>query len=131
MATLNKTASDWTVILLGVVGFLLGAEGILNPHFQYKMLGLTALGNVIPALLGSASLSASYVGILYIVGVIHRWKHVKRYLIGARLLMGVGFLGLMAIGRMPQTYRAAAVWEIAGALLIAGALWWDMQHEAN
>lgn len=97
------------------------------PETQYKILGLNtnSVGTVIPGLMGSAGLSATYVGLMYIFGTIQKWKYFKHYLIFARLLMAVGFLILLSIGRAPQTYVSAAIWEAAGAVLIGIALWWE------
>ncbi|HYD90643.1 MAG TPA: hypothetical protein VEA58_02585 [Anaerovoracaceae bacterium] len=125
--TNKKTVSDWTVIIFGSIGLLLGLSGLFFPESQYKILGLDtdSIGTVIPGLMGSAGLSATYVGLLYIFGTIQKWRYFKQYLIFARLLMAVGFLILMSIGRAPQTYVSAAIWEAAGAALIGMAIWWE------
>ena len=72
--SLKLKPSDWVVMVLGSLGAILGLSGLLNPASQYGMLGIEAnlqsSGRVIPGLFGSGSLSALYVGILYIYGVL-------------------------------------------------------------
>ncbi|MRG44072.1 hypothetical protein GFS24_03055 [Chitinophaga sp. SYP-B3965] len=124
--------SDVVVILLGALGFFLGLMGLINPDAQYSMMGITASSlpadSVIPGLFGSGSLSAIYVGIIYIYGVLKKWDRFKAYLIFARMVMCLGFLVLVCIGRAPQAFIPAAAWEGAGALFILLALWWDKRH---
>ena len=125
----RRKPSDWVVMTLGMLGFILGLSGLLNPASQYKMIGMEASslpsGSAIPALLGSGSLSALYVGILYIYGVLYKWEGFKRYLIFARMVMCAGFLILVCIGRASNAFVLAAIWEGAGALFILLAFWWD------
>lgn len=129
----KKTISDWTVIFLGSIGLFLGVSGLLFPESQYAMLGIHAIsvGPVIPGLLGSAGLSASYMGLLYIFGTLKKWPHFKHYLIFARMVMAIGFVALVVTGRASQSYLPAAVWEAAGAMLIATSLGWDAYKTAN
>jgi|GEM_PF-2422042 len=128
--TNKKTISDWAVIILGSIGFLLGISGLIFPESQYKILGLDtgSIGTVIPGLMGSAGLSAIYMGLMYIFGTLQKWKNFKHYLIFARLLMAIGFLVLLSIGRAPETYISAALWEAIGAGIIALTLWLDKRR---
>lgn len=125
----KRTVSDWAVIILGCIGFLLGISGIIDPHSQYDMLRLEsasiAQGSVIPVLLSSASLSAMYVGIMYIYGILNNWRGFKAYLVFARSLMCIGFLVLVSLGKAPGVYLSAAIWEGIGAVIILVVLWWD------
>lgn len=65
---MKQKPSDWVVMALGTLGFILGLSGLINPTSQYKMIGMKAAslpsGSTVPALLGAGSLSALYVGIL-------------------------------------------------------------------
>jgi len=125
----KRKPSDWVVMVLGIAGFSLGLSGLLHPASQYSMLGIKASylssDSVVPGLLGSGSLSALYVGILYIYGVLNKWDRFKSYLIFSRMVMCLGFLVLVCINRAPQAFIPAAVWEGAGAVFIFLALWWD------
>ena len=123
----KRSASDWTVMILGAIGFLLGTSGLIFPESQYDILGvdINSIGTVIPGLMGSAGLSAMYVGLMYIFGTLQKWKHFKHYLIFARMIMAIGFVILVSIERAPDTYVSAAIWEGVGAAIIAVALWWD------
>jgi hypothetical protein len=125
--TQKKTVSDWTVITLGTIGLLLGISGLMFPESQYEILGVDtdSIGPIIPGLMGSAGLSATCVGLMYIFGTIQRWKFFKHYLIFARMIMAIGFVTLVSIDRAPATYVSAALWEGIGAVIIALALWWD------
>ena len=125
--TNKKSISDWTVIILGSIGMLLGLSTLFFPEAQYKILGLEtdSVGTVIPGLMGSAGLSATYMGLMYIFGTFQKWKYFKYYLVFARLLMATGFLILLAIGRAPESYVSAAIWEAAGATLIGISIWWE------
>lgn len=130
MTTNHKhTPSDYLVILLGILGLLLGLKGLLNPASQYHMMGIdpTSLApdSPIPGLFGSGSLSAIYVGILYVFGVLNRWTRFKAYLIFARMVMCIGFFWLVTVGRAPHAFIPAAIWEGTGAILILGSLWID------
>ncbi|PWV56338.1 hypothetical protein [Chitinophaga sp. S165] len=127
--TTKRNASDWTVIVLGLIGLILGIIGLCHPQSQYEMMGLKQdalkAGSVIPGLMGSGSLSAVYVGIMYIFGVLKKWPHFKSYLVFARMVMCAGFLLLVAAGRAPHQFIPAALWEGGGALLILMVLWLD------
>src|ERR1700761_8029571 len=98
--TIKRKLSDYLVIILGLLGLLLGLMGLFNPTSQYGMMGINATslppGSVIPGLFASGSLSATYVGILYIYGVLKRWPNFKAYLIFARMVMCIGFLLLVS-----------------------------------
>ena len=121
--------SDWTVITLGTLGFVLGLIGLCDPESQYGMMGIKAAslppGSIISGLFGSGSLSALYVGIMYIYGVLKKWNHFKAYLVFARIIMCLGFLALVCAARAPREFVPAAVWEGVGALLILVTLWVD------
>lgn len=122
---MKKNISDWTTIGLGAIGITMGLMGIINPESQYQMLKLsdeTVKGSVIPALLGSASLSATYVGIMYIFGTLRQWRNFKHYLIFSRMLMAIGFFIMVCRGVAPSTYIAAGIWEGVGGILILVSL---------
>lgn len=127
--TTKRNASDWTVIVLGVIGLILGIIGLCHPQSQYEMMGLTPeslrAGSVVPGLMGSGSLSAVYVGIMYIFGIWNKWPHFKAYLVFARMVMCAGFLILVAAGIAPHQFIPAAIWEGGGAFLILVVLWLD------
>jgi len=136
MVIFSKWApSDWVVMVLGAMGFGLGLSGLLNPVSQYSMMGIEASSlppnSVIPGLFGSGSLSALYVGILYIYGVLRKWDRFKAYLIFARMVMCVGFLMLVCTNRAPQAFVPAAIWEGVGAIVILVGLWLDTTRKTK
>ena len=126
---LKRPVSDWTVIVLGLIGLFLGISGLFSPESQLKMLGLTdsssATGFAIRGFLRSGSVSAVYVGLLYLLGVWKKWEGFKYYLIFARVLMTIGFVALFLSGPTLEAFRSAAAWEGTGAVLILVALFAD------
>jgi hypothetical protein len=126
---LKNRISDWTVIILGLTGLFLGLSGLFAPVAQLHMLGLedtsTAVGLAIKGLMRSGSVSAVYIGLLYLLGTWKQWEGFKLYLIFARFLMTIGFVALFLSGPSLGVFKSAAAWEGGGAVLILIALFAD------
>ncbi|MCJ1381129.1 hypothetical protein MMC17_004238 [Xylographa soralifera] len=108
--------SSLSIYLFGVTAFVAGATHLLSPETALSALDLPA--SALPAVNGN-SLAAIAMGIYYTLAA---WQNNRTFYI-----MTVPMRSLTAAVFWAQggSWRSAAVWEAAGALLTATALVWE------
>ncbi|MFC8827375.1 hypothetical protein ACFT9I_18760 [Streptomyces sp. NPDC057137] len=127
-----RTATDWTIAVSGVLALTMGAAGLIRPDKQLEMMGDNpderGPGDHTPAVLATSSIAAVNMGWLYLRGVKKDWPGFPAFTVGARSLMAAGMVGLMATGRAPKSFKAAALWEGLGAAATGAAIIWDRRR---
>lgn len=100
--------------LFGLTALPMGVLTLFSPAHTLRTLGLPA--TALPAVRGNA-LAAIGMGIYYTLAAWQRNRLFFALSVPMRLLSTAVFWA--------QGWKAAAVWEGAGAVLTVGALWWE------
>ncbi|ACS43968.1 hypothetical protein MetexDRAFT_0079 [Methylorubrum extorquens DSM 13060] len=131
MPRFPRSGAGRTIFLLGTFALSMGIIGLAQPHAQLQRIGFDvpaddAVLTVMP-LMTIMSLATINTALIYMFGSWIDWPGLPALLVVTRLVMGSGLLLLALLGRAPEAFFAAAVWEAVGAMLIAGARVRDMR----
>ncbi|MEV6235302.1 hypothetical protein [Lentzea sp. NPDC051838] len=128
----QHTKAGWTVGAAGLIALGLGVMGLVNQDSQLAAVGLNpadhASDDPLRVTMTSSSVAAMNTGAIYLLGVAKGWSWFPALTVATRSAQAIGFLTMMANGRASSAYTAAAVWEAAGAVITAGAIWWDWRQ---
>ncbi|MFT8365040.1 MAG: hypothetical protein ABF623_04150 [Gluconobacter cerinus] len=130
MALLPFGLTDWTIVIYGLLALVLGMIGLIKPDLQLRMMGIEpperrAEGDLTLASFGASSVAAINMGVLYTLGTLLHWHGFPIFTLYARSLMGIGFLFMMATGRVPAQFKGAAIWEFSGVIITGAAMLWS------
>ncbi|WP_434453503.1 hypothetical protein [Lentzea sp. E54] len=131
----KHSTAGWTVGAAGAIALGLGVMGLLNQDAQMAAVGLDPgdypEDDPLRVTMTSSSVAALNTGALYVLGVAKGWSWFPAVTVATRSAQAIGFLSMIAQGKAPTSYLGAAVWEAAGAVITAGAIWWDRRKAAR
>jgi uncharacterized membrane protein HdeD (DUF308 family) len=127
-----RSLSGWTMFIFGVLAFVLGLLGILNPELQLNLLNLLVLdradrapGDYTLAFATAASMASFNMGIYYVLAAFTHLKKFFWWTVPFRMVTFVVFTIAVLTGTAPQAFIGVAVWELVGALATGGALLYE------
>lgn len=129
--TLPRSAAGWTVAAFGVIALVLGAVGLILPDAMLTLLGFTVLdsaeraaGDYTRTFLAASSMASFNMGVYYLLAAVTDWRPFFRFTVFFRLLTCLVFSLLVLTDIAPVRFLGVAIWEGAGAIATAVALWW-------
>lgn len=124
-----RDASGWTMLIFGVMAFLLGALGIIRPELQLSMLGFEVTERAARAssdytltFMTAASMASVNIGIYYVLAALNDVKIFYRWTVPFRMLTVVVFTAIVILGIAPLKFIGVPIWELTGALATGIAL---------
>jgi len=125
----THTRAGWTVGAAGVIAFTLGVAGLVDQDSQMRAIGLDPgrypADDPLRTTMTSSSVAAMNNGAAFVLGVAKSWPWFPALTVVSRSAQAIGFFTRIARGKAPKSYLGAAIWELAGAALTAGAIWLD------
>ena len=124
-----RDASGWTMFIFGVMAFLLGALGIINPETQLAMLGFEIVDRTVRAssdytltFMTAASMASVNIGIYYVLAALNDVKVFYRWTVPFRILTVIVFTTIVILGIAPLKFIGVPIWELTGAIATGIAL---------
>ena len=124
-----RDASGWTMFIFGVMAFLLGALGIINPETQLAMLGFEMVDRTVRAssdytltFMTAASMASVNIGIYYVLAALNDVKVFYRWTVPFRILTVIVFTTIVILGIAPLKFIGVPIWELTGAIATGIAL---------
>lgn len=121
---LPDTITGWVLLVFGSIALIAGLLGVINPG-----IGSNPDGPVAAAFMFSISLSAICNGVLHLMAVMSGWTKFPYYAITARMILFAGYTALVISGDAPASFKGGAVFEVAGAVIIAISIMVDNYQE--
>jgi hypothetical protein len=131
-----RNISSWTMLIFGLMAFILGLVGILRPEFLLWQLGFEIVersqraGHDYTLVFIVASSMASFnMGAYYVLAAFHNLKSFYRWTVPFRAVTFTVFTGSVILGLAPQRFLMVGVWELVGAMATGAALYYERKQE--
>lgn len=137
MAQMRRTfrvrdLSGWTMLIFGVLAFLLGLVGIVSPETTLNLLGFPVIPRAERAandytlmFVITSSMASLNMGVYYVLAAL---TNLKRFYVWTVPFRGVTFTVFtlsVVSGVAPLGLLGVALWELTGAILTGGALYYE------
>jgi len=136
--TLPRSAAGWTIAAFGVIALVLGAVGLILPEAMLTLLGFTVtdpaervVGDYTRTFLAASSMASFNMGVYYLLAAVTDWRPFFRFTVFFRLLTCTVFSLLVVTDMAPVRFLGVAIWEGAGAVTTAVALWWEWRSRGR
>ncbi len=133
-----RSAAGWTMMVFGILAFLLGLLGLIRPEIVLSMLGFSvidraarAAGDYTLVFMTAASMASFNMGVYYMVGAFTDWKAFFLWTVPFRLVTFTVFTATALSGIAPMRFILVGAWEGLGAVVTGLALYYDRQHERS
>ena len=127
-----RDASGWTMLIFGVLAFLLGLLGLVRPEWVLSLLGFTVLERAARTagdytlVFATASAMASFnMGVYYILAALNDLKAFYKWTVPFRCLTFLVFTITALTHVAPTRFILVGAWELAGAIATAITLGFD------
>ena len=127
-----RNASSWTMLIFGVLAFVLGLIGLIRPETTLQLLNFEVLersqrasGDYSVTFLITSSMASFNMGIYYILAALTNWKAFYWWTVPFRMVTFAVFTLLVMNGTAPQGFIGVGLWELVGALLTGAALLYE------
>jgi len=127
-----RDASGWTMMVFGLMAFILGLIGLIRPELLLSLLGFSILDRVSRAagdytiVFATASSMASFnIGVYYILAALNDMKKFYLWTVPFRLVTFTVFTIIAVLGIAPMRFIAVGLWEGIGAAATGIALYFN------
>jgi hypothetical protein len=123
-----RSASGWTMLIFGVLAFLLGLVGLVSPVTLLALLGFAALahratGDYTLVFMIAASMASFNVGAYYILAALNDMRQFFAWTVPFRLVTFSVFTVTALTGIAPLRFIGVGAWEGLGAAATGLALY--------
>jgi|GEM_PF-344477 Na+-driven multidrug efflux pump len=125
-----RDASGWTMLIFGVLAFLLGLVGLIRPEILLSLLGFETIdraqriaGDYTIVFMMASSMASFNMGVYYIFAAINDVKMFYRWTVPFRILTFVVFTAVVIERIAPINFLGVGVWELLGAISTGIALY--------
>jgi hypothetical protein len=133
-----RNLSSWTMLIFGVLAFILGLIGIIRPETMLQLLNFEVLersqrasGDYSVVFLTASSMASFNMGIYYILAALTNWKAFYWWTVPFRMVTFAVFTLLVMNGTAPQGFIGVGLWELVGALLTGSALLYESKAKTK
>ena len=127
-----RSASGWTMLVFGVLAFLLGLLGLIRPELVLSMLGFSVLdrtaraaGDYTLVYMIAASMASFNMGVYYILAAFNDLKQFFLWTVPFRLVTFTIFTITALTGLAPMRFIVVGAWEGLGAVITGLALYFE------
>ena len=127
-----RDVSGWTIFVFGLLAFLLGLLGLLNPETVLRLLGFElvdsaerAAGDHTFTFMAASSMASFNMGVYYMLAALNDLKKFYRWTVPFRALTFTVFTALVIMGTAPARFLGVGLWELAGAVATGLALFFE------
>ncbi|MCL4868713.1 MAG: hypothetical protein KJ063_07090 [Anaerolineae bacterium] len=124
--------SGWTIFIFGLLAFLLGLLGLLNPNTVLMQLGFEIVERAERAshdytlvFITASSMASFNIGIYYMLAALNDVRQFYRWTVPFRTVTFVVFTLTVILGLAPARFLTVAIWELAGAIATGAALYYE------
>lgn len=128
--------SDWTIFVFGVLAFLLGLLGLINPNLTLLQLGFetTAQGqrssfDYTLVFITASSMASFNIGAYYILAAFASLKKFYSWTVPFRCITFLVFTLAVVRGLAPARFMVVPIWELTGAVATGLSLWYEKQRK--
>ena len=125
-----RDASGWTMLIFGVLAFLLGLVGLIRPEILLSILGFEVVDRAQRAasdytivFMMASSMASFNMGIYYILAAINDVKTFYRWTVPFRVVTFIVFTTIVIERIAPINFLGVGVWELLGAISTGVALY--------
>ncbi len=125
-----RSASGWTMLVFGILAFLLGILGLIRPELLLSILGFSVLdraarvaGDYTLVFMTAASMASFNMGVYYILAALTDWKPFFLWTVPFRLVTFTVFTITALSGVAPMRFILVGGWEGLGAVATGLALY--------
>ena len=125
-----RDASGWTMLIFGVLAFLLGLVGLIRPEILLSILGFEVVDRAQRAasdytivFMMASSMASFNMGIYYILAAINNVKTFYRWTVPFRVVTFIVFTTIVIERIAPINFLGVGVWELLGAISTGVALY--------
>jgi hypothetical protein len=127
-----RSASGWTMLIFGLLAFLLGLLGLLRPELILSILGFSVLnraaraaGDYTLVYMIAASMASFNMGVYYILAAFNDLKQFFLWTVPFRLVTFTVFTITALTGLAPMRFIVVGAWEGLGAVITGLALYFE------
>lgn len=124
-----KDTSGWTMLIFGILAFLLGLLGLIRPEILLSILGFTVLergaraaGDYTLVFMIASSMASFNIGIYYVLAALNDMKQFYKWTVPFRCVTFIVFTTVVLTGLAPVRFLGVGIWELAGAIATGLAL---------
>lgn len=129
-----RNPSSWTMVIFGVLAFILGLMSLINPNNTLNQLGFEIVDKSQRAshdytlvFITASSMASFNIGVYYILAALNNLKKFYLWTVPFRMVTFTVFTISVLTGLAPARFEIVAVWELTGAILTGLALWYEKQ----
>lgn len=130
-----RSASGWTMFVFGVLAFLLGLLGLIQPEATLGLLGLEvteqaarASGDYTLMFVIASSMASFNMGVYYVLAAAIDWKPFFFWTVPFRMVTFTVFTITVLRGIAPSGFLGVGAWELVGALATGAALLYERRQ---
>jgi hypothetical protein len=133
-----RDASGWTIFIFGILAFLLGLVGLIQPEILLSMLGFEVLsraaragGDYTIVFMTASSMASFNMGAYYILAALNDVKKFYRWTVPFRAVTFAVFTLSVILGFAPVRFLGVALWELIGGIATGLALYLEVRKSAK
>lgn len=130
-----QNPSSWTIFIFGLLAFLLGGMGLLNPDLTLRQLGFAVVDKTLRqphdytlVFIMASSMASFNIGIYYMLAALNNMKAFYRWTVPFRTLTFILFTSSVLTGYAPTRFLAVPIWEFIGAISTGVALYYEQKR---
>lgn len=125
-----RDAAGWTILIFGILAFLLGLVGLIRPEILLSILGFEvveraqrAASDYTIVFMTASSMASFNMGVYYIFAALNDVKIFYRWTVPFRVVTFVVFTTVVIAGIAPMKFLGVGIWELVGAISTGIALY--------
>ncbi len=129
---LPRSLSGWTMFIFGLLAFLLGLVGLVQPEATLTLLGIDVVersvrpdGDFTLMFVTASSMASFNMGVYYMLAAAINWKPFFLWTVPFRMVTFTIFVLAVSREIAPTAFLGVAVWELVGALATGAALLYE------
>ena len=127
-----RDASGWTMFIFGVLAFLFGVVGLVDPETLLSLLGFKVIeraqrvaGDYTLTFIAAASMASFNIGVYYVLAALNDMKKFYLWTVPFRTVTFTVFTILVLTGFAPARFWGVGIWELTGAIATGLALYFE------
>ena len=125
-----RDAAGWTILIFGILAFLLGLVGLIRPEILLSILGFEvveraqrAASDYTIVFMTASSMASFNMGVYYVFAALNDVKIFHRWTVPFRVVTFVVFTTVVIAGIAPMKFLGVGIWELVGAISTGVALY--------